>query len=77
MAEWLALLPILLLLLCMTALGWSTTRSGMIGAATAAGLAIFAFDYGTDGIDLIGPVLEAGSTAATIHWLLLPLTPVW
>lgn len=72
MAELLALLPILLLLLCMTGLGWSAAWSGMIGAAAAVGLAIFAFDYGTDGIDLVGPLLEAGFTAATILWIVFP-----
>lgn len=72
MADLLALLPILLLLLCMTGLGWSTARSGLIGAAAATGVAIFAFDYGTDGIDLVGPLLEAGFTAATILWIVFP-----
>jgi lactate permease len=72
MAEWLALLPILLLLLCMTVLGWSAARSGMIGAIAATGLAMIAFDYGTDGIDLAGPVLEAGFTTATILWIVFP-----
>lgn len=72
MAELLALLPILLLLLCMTALGWSAASSGMIGAAAAMGLAILAFEYETDGIGLVGPLLEAGFTAATILWIVFP-----
>lgn len=72
MAELFALLPILLLLLCMTVLGWSAAWSGMIGAAAAMGLAIFAFGYGTDGIDLVGPLLEAGFSAATILWIVFP-----
>ncbi|MDP2357818.1 MAG: L-lactate permease [Beijerinckiaceae bacterium] len=72
MAPWLALLPILLLLLCMTAFGWSAARSGMLGAAAAGALAIFAFDYGTDGADFVGPLLEASFTAATILWILFP-----
>ena len=72
MAELFALLPILLLLLCMTVLGWSAVWSGMIGAAAAMGLAIFAFEYETDGIGLVGPLLEAGFTAATILWIVFP-----
>lgn len=72
MAELFALLPILLLLLCMTVLGWSAVWSGMIGAAAAMGLAIFAFEYETDGIGLVGPLLEAGFTAATILWIVYP-----
>jgi lactate permease len=72
MAELLALLPILLLLLCMTALGWSAARSGMIGAATAMGLAVFAFEYEVDAIGLAGPLLEAGFTATTILWIVFP-----
>ena len=72
MAEWLALLPILLLLLCMTVLGWSAARSGMIGAAAAAGLSVLAFDYGTRGFDFVGPVFEAGFTAIAILWIVFP-----
>lgn len=72
MAELLALLPILLLLLCMTALGWSAAWSGMIGAAAALGVAILAFGYETDGIGFVGPLLEACFTAATILWIVFP-----
>ncbi|AIT78389.1 L-lactate permease [Novosphingobium pentaromativorans] len=72
MAPWLALLPILLLLLSMVVIGWSAARSGVVGAAAATTLAIFAFDYGTDGVSLIGPVLEAGFTTATILWIVFP-----
>jgi len=77
MVELLALLPILLLLLCMTGLGWSAAWSGMIGAVAAAGLAIFAFDYGTDGIGLVGPLLEAGFMAATILWIVFPALAIY
>jgi lactate permease len=72
MAELLAPLPILLLLICMTALGWSAASSGLIGAAATMALAILAFGYETDGISLVGPLLEAGFTAATILWIIFP-----
>lgn len=68
----LALLPILVLLLCMIALRWTASSSGMIGAATAICVAILAFGYGTGGIALAGPLLEAVFTAAAILWIVFP-----
>lgn len=72
MAALLALAPIIVLLACMSVLGWSAARAGLLGAATALGLAIFAFDYGTDPVSLAGPLLEALFTAATILLIVFP-----
>lgn len=72
MAELLALLPILLLLFCMTVIGWSAAWSGMVSAVVAIAVAILAFGYEAEGIALAGPLLEAGFTAATILWIVYP-----
>jgi lactate permease len=72
MTELLALLPILILTLCMVGLGWSAASAGMAGAAMAILVAVVTFDYATDLIALAGPLLEAGITAATILWIIFP-----
>ncbi|NTZ44006.1 L-lactate permease [Altererythrobacter sp. SALINAS58] len=72
MMQLLALLPILILLIGMIGLGWTAAKAGLAGAATAIALAIIAFDYGTDPASLLGPLLEAGFTAATILWIVFP-----
>ena len=72
MTELLALLPILILTLCMVGLGWSAASAGMAGAAMAILVAVVTFDYATDLIALAGPLLEAGFTAATILWIIFP-----
>lgn len=72
MAAFLALLPIFVLLLCMIALRWTASSSGMAGAATAIGVAILAFGYGAGGMDLAGPLFEAVFASATILWIVFP-----
>lgn len=72
MATWLALVPILLMLFCMAALGWSAARAGMVGAAAVIGVGNFLFGYELSFLNLVGPLLEAASTAVTILWIIYP-----
>ncbi len=72
MAEFLALLPILMLMFCMIVLGWSAARSGMIGAAAGLGVAVLAFELPLGLVSFAGPVLEASFLTATILWIVFP-----
>jgi lactate permease len=72
MLQMAALLPILVLLICMIGLGWTAAKAGAASAATGIVLAITVFGYATDAVSLSGPLLEAGFTAATILWIVFP-----
>ncbi|MGP9814236.1 L-lactate permease [Rhodopseudomonas sp. NSM] len=72
MAELLALLPILILLVCMIGLGWTAARSGMISAAAGLAVAAWAFQPAPGLMSVAGPLAEAAFTAATILWIIFP-----
>ena len=75
----LAAAPILAVLALMLGPGWSAARAGAVGLALAVLLALTAFDLaGPEPAAaaapeaLLGAAAEAGFTAATILWILLP-----
>jgi lactate permease len=75
-APLLAALPIALVLALMLAARWSAVRAGAVGLALALVLAWVAFPLGIFGEDALtataGALAEAGFTAATILWIILP-----
>lgn len=68
----LAILPIVVLVVLMTALRWSAAAAGSLAAVIAAIVAVVGFQFGETPADLAGPLLEAGFTAATILWIIFP-----
>lgn len=77
MVQFLALLPILVLLAGMIGLGWTAARAGMAAAFLGVVLAVTAFGYGTGPVALLGPVLEAAFIAATILWIVFPALAIY
>jgi lactate permease len=77
-ATLLAALPILLFAALLLGARWSAAAAGLLGAACAAVVAVFAFDHGSsdvagDGhmaLALLGPLAEAAFSALTILWII-------
>lgn len=78
MTALLALSPILVILVLMVGLGWPAARAGLIGAATALGVALAVFGWGAPGAGvgrgpaIAGVLAEAGFTSLTILWIIFP-----
>jgi lactate permease len=66
----LALLPILLFVGLLVGLRLSAANAGLVSAATCLALTYFAYPGAAMG--LLGPLLEAGFTALSILWIILP-----
>lgn len=68
----LALLPILVFVALLLGLRLSAATAGLVSAAACLAIAYLAFGYPLGSIDLLGPLLEAGFTAISILWIILP-----
>lgn len=76
----LAGLPIVLLLVLLIGLRWSTATASAAALAAAAIIAVGGFDYGADvgaPAAVLGPLTEAGFSALLIAWILLPALAIF
>lgn len=71
-----AVVPIAVILVLMILRGWPAARAALAGLAIAFPLAVFVFGFGVAGPELArqstGVALEAGTTTATILWIIFP-----
>ena len=71
-----AVMPIAVILVLMILRGWPASQAALVGLAIALPLAIFVFGFGGEGdgvaMQFTGVLLEAGTTTATILWIIFP-----
>ncbi|MDQ3364470.1 MAG: L-lactate permease [Myxococcota bacterium] len=81
MSATLAALPIAGLLVLMLGLRWSSAAAGIASLVAALGIALTAFDYGAGALGrgraVLGVFAEAGFSALSIAWILLPALAIY
>jgi lactate permease len=77
MAALLALLPIVLIIVLLMGVRWSAAGAGLAATALAALLAILSFGYAATPLNILGPLLEALFTSATILWIIFPALGIY
>ncbi|GGC05240.1 L-lactate permease [Novosphingobium endophyticum] len=77
MTALLALLPILLFILLLVAFRLPAAVAGFAAACLAGVVAVSGFDYAPTLPNLLGPVLEASFTSASILWIIFPALGIY
>ena len=72
-----ALLPLLVFVVLLIGLRWSAAAAGLLSAAACLAVAVAAFAYPLEPIALLGPVLEALFTSASILWIIFPALGIY